>query len=414
MENSGSKSGISENTVRCTFRNCTAKFADVNDMKRHKSSDDDHEYCIQCDLDFPDWDSHVIHRVESSAHITCICGLDFRSLGGLERHQAQAHPVNQDIECPYCLQHFTRAANYVKHVEQGRCPKNLNSKIQMEANKQHKFIVKKILAKPEDFNFNTDSRPAAIVSDLETSEGGDDTETSSNTGGVDLFSVCDEDEEQMRLTHKTLLPDPGDLIDLKATIPKKKAWPSPSEAVVQEHQPARAATEEVDESEVKLARDLESNFAWELALAAKDQAFKQSNSANLMHSHNVRIINPQSESYDPSRFWDPNLEAFRCPYSHCDIEFNQNFTSAAELQEHMIKSHTITRIRCPACFKIFGTSASMVAHAETPIANCKLHRARNFGQLVDEITGGFLNILPKDGKYDTPLFKGVKPPKGFS
>ena len=94
------------------------------------------------------------------------------------------------------------------------------------------------------------------------------------------------------------------------------------------------------------------------------------------------------------------------------LHLNQNFDSAGDIKEHMVQAHTVTRIRCPACLKHFATSASLIAHAETAIGRCALKNSRNFGQIVDELSGGFLALRDEDGENDTPLFGAAKRPSG--
>ena len=81
-----------------------------------------------------------------------------------------------------------------------------------------------------------------------------------------------------------------------------------------------------------------------------------------------------------------------------------------EIKEHMITVHMVTGIICPVCFKRFKTSAALVGHCESPASRCKVHLARNFGQLMDEVSGGFLQLKDEEGEYDTPLFEAEKPP----
>ena len=72
----------------CTYLDCTLGFAKEKSMKKHK--EEDHHYCRLCDEDFPDFDGHLYHKLESDEHICCcICGEDFRSEGGRIRHERQ-------------------------------------------------------------------------------------------------------------------------------------------------------------------------------------------------------------------------------------------------------------------------------------------------------------------------------------
>ena len=57
-------------------------------MKRHK--DEDHDWCRLCDVDCADDEALLAHKVQSDMHICCdVCGEDFRSDMGKERHLRQ-------------------------------------------------------------------------------------------------------------------------------------------------------------------------------------------------------------------------------------------------------------------------------------------------------------------------------------
>ena len=224
----------------------------------------------------------------------------------------QSHPVDQDIVCNDCKQKFTRAAGYVWHVESGNCKKNTHSHQQLEAQRQHKHILKKILDNPENFNFRIE--PGSPGPELpEVAEEEDETET---TGGVSLTSLAfDEDEQQKQIAYEPLRPDLGDLINFGSLTlhDRQPQWPKPGEN-------ARGPSAELSARKKKdpVTKAIEYNQNWESALANRDKSYKANNSANLMHSQNASIYNPESQSYDPYRFWDARLQAFRCPYAECE------------------------------------------------------------------------------------------------
>ncbi|KAL9096840.1 MAG: hypothetical protein Q9165_000804 [Trypethelium subeluteriae] len=412
--------------ILCTYLNCNQVFEDEIMMKKHKISCSNHDYCRKCDLDFPDYDSHLSHRVESDAHITCDrCGQDFGSDSGLNRHKKQvrwtsdqltnvyreraaantSHPVDQNIVCKDCGVKFVRAAAYVRHIESGHCRKNANSHHQLEANKQHKHIVRKILENPEQFNFRVGARPGM---DIVNFEDDDDEEDSETTGGVSIETAFDEDEEQKRVTYESLRPT-RPVVDLMSFDDKdeshqkpssKGKWPTPAEA---------AGADEGSINEPHVAKAIKSLQEWESALAFKDQEHRASNEGNLMQFENARIYNPDSRSYDPYRFWDTQFQAFRCPYPECDENKRRRYDSAMEITQHMVDEHTVNRIRCPTCFKHFQTSAALMSHCEAATGRCRIQRTRDFGVLIDNLSGGFLTLSTEEGENDEPMFEAQKP-----
>ena len=82
------KSAKQDSNVPCTYEDCTRGFTNVSDMKKHKT--EDHEWCRICDVDCADDTAMLEHKVQSEMHICCdICGEDFRSDKGKERHMRQ-------------------------------------------------------------------------------------------------------------------------------------------------------------------------------------------------------------------------------------------------------------------------------------------------------------------------------------
>ncbi len=74
----------------CTFPECNASFATQGQLKRHKKSTPEHDYCGICDEDFEDDQAFLIHKIESTKHIVCpMCSKDFRSEEGQQLHIKQ-------------------------------------------------------------------------------------------------------------------------------------------------------------------------------------------------------------------------------------------------------------------------------------------------------------------------------------
>lgn len=72
----------------CTYNDCTLGFMRAKELKTHKQ--DSHYYCRLCDEDFGDFNDLLCHKLENEEHICCcVCGEDFRSEGGRDRHERQ-------------------------------------------------------------------------------------------------------------------------------------------------------------------------------------------------------------------------------------------------------------------------------------------------------------------------------------
>lgn len=90
--------------VQCTYADCSKYFETEQDMKYHKTSAPEHDYCKKCDVDCLDFEDLTQHKVSamqpflegrmrhnkdvSPAHIVCeFCGMDFKSFGGRDKHR---------------------------------------------------------------------------------------------------------------------------------------------------------------------------------------------------------------------------------------------------------------------------------------------------------------------------------------
>ena len=96
------KSAKHDSKVPCTYEDCTRGFTKEVDMKRHK--DEDHEWCRLCNVDCADDEALLEHKVQSEMHICCdICGEDFRSEKGKERHMRQVSSYILNSSLPRSL-----------------------------------------------------------------------------------------------------------------------------------------------------------------------------------------------------------------------------------------------------------------------------------------------------------------------
>jgi len=63
-----------------------------------------------------------------------------------------------------------------------------------------------------------------------------------------------------------------------------------------------------------------------------------------------------------------------------------------ELEKHIEDQHKIDRIRCPSCLKLFKSYTGLIAHCESASSTCRLAKSDKLGQMIDEFSGGFLNV----------------------
>ena len=81
-----------ESNFPCTYEKCTRGFMTKKAFNRHK--EEEHDYCRVCDEDYEDGDKLFEHKMSSRNHICCgVCGQDFQSEGGRDKHVRQVRQV---------------------------------------------------------------------------------------------------------------------------------------------------------------------------------------------------------------------------------------------------------------------------------------------------------------------------------
>lgn len=229
----------------CTYQNCQKRFDSVKQMKGHKLSAPEHDYCKKCDLDCDSWEDLTQHKVslmsewmhnrsqskdESPKHITCeFCGEDFKSFGGRKKHRTQYHPADQSLECPAkeegCSGLFTRASNMIAHLEQGQC--HYITAYQFRVSVQHKHVQNEIGKNVDLFVANLGRNPAfAAINDnpglvTDGSEVQDDED-----GGVALGNLIDREDEAQKGGYEPMKPE-VDLIGRRVPLTRNnlETWP---------------------------------------------------------------------------------------------------------------------------------------------------------------------------------------------
>lgn len=69
----------------CTYADCDLSFDDEDARAAHK--DMEHDYCMRCNVDFPNDEALLMHKIESVKHVVCpICGAEFSTGSGRDQH----------------------------------------------------------------------------------------------------------------------------------------------------------------------------------------------------------------------------------------------------------------------------------------------------------------------------------------
>ncbi|PWY88917.1 hypothetical protein BO70DRAFT_359231 [Aspergillus heteromorphus CBS 117.55] len=363
--------------VRCTIPKCRLYFASDVAMKKHKVIE--HEYCIRCDEDFEDDERYLIHRIQSEKHIVCpMCASEFRCEGGRDTHIRNLHRAHQRVTCVGCKQKFNQASALVRHIEEDDCPEIPMTRLLHEQSK--KFIIKEALRTGEGTGLPT----------LPDPEGVDESE-----GGVKLTGPLEADDG-IGLSHPSLINAP------------KGAFSSAMLAFEDEEKGGACAANPKSHADTA-GKGKEKAQAPPAAFPGDENApFGKQIDAG----YTLRLID---RNWDPTRFFSSLSGLYECPCG-------KNFKDMRVFEHHMLaKSNarpclpslvlhkpgytpTYPLPRCPGCLRMFKSTAALVAHCESGTIRCNLNDGPKFGDIIDEVSGGFVKAvgLHTDGtvKYE--------------
>ncbi|EAW14507.1 putative C2H2 finger domain protein [Aspergillus clavatus NRRL 1] len=358
--------------TRCTFPNCPRLFDSVEEMKRHKRFTPEHEYCSRCDEDFQDEQRLLIHKIKSNKHIVCpICGIDFRSEGGRDVHIRQNHRAEQNLECYGCKAHFKSASSMMRHIEDDECPGITRARLLQEKSK--KLIIKQALKVGE-------GSPMPIIPGPSDNDDID--------GGVKVDPNPLEYDNREAMAHQPKLGEHDPTASVSAMLALKH-WPQPPGR-------ARAAVGAVPVelmafSELAIVNGTRAQ-GWkgkEPLRAIQESAEQEENqghrpfgvAATFDAGQTLRTL---QSNWDATNFFNSYSGEYVCP---CGARFN----TMKEFEEHMImKSQGGRGMQCPGCQKFFKTTAALVAHCESASTRCYINDNHQFGQIIDEMTGGLI------------------------
>ncbi|EFR04786.1 hypothetical protein MGYG_07793 [Nannizzia gypsea CBS 118893] len=422
MENE--KPSSSSRAFPCPYEGCLQAFASAGQLVNHKKFTPDHEYCERCDEDFKFEEDLLLHKMKSSRHIICpICFDDFRSEGGRDMHIQQFHREEQNIECIGCKAKFLRAAPLMAHVEQGQCEKISLDKYRMRR-------VEKKAVKDKMNEHLTVQHSFLLSSAASSVDGG---------VGVTIESVLEEspdktaeiEAKKASITEKmSAMELGGDRFDSFAPVPESvrsiKQWPTLREGDGEDEEsdhggPSSRSNFKDDDlmafSEASYARSrggherptIETVIPrpGPLSASASDSGSGWDTSrvipARTLTEHEASRKITLSES-ELSKFFSDVHGTYICP---CDTSFK----TKGALQQHIASGvHAAGVARCPVCLRMFKSSAALVAHCESATKRCRINQTRNFGQVIDEISGGIIGAAGRndDGTVRFEAAPGAK------
>ncbi|KAF7118122.1 hypothetical protein CNMCM5793_007515 [Aspergillus hiratsukae] len=352
--------------VLCTFLNCPRRFNTVEEMKKHKSSAPEHEYCTRCDEDFENEERHMIHKIKSNKHIVCpICGVDFKSEGGRDIHIHQMHRAKQTLTCYGCKAIFHNASGLMKHIEDDECPEITKRRLLQERSK--KIMIKQALTGGVGSALPIIPRPGDA----------DDVD-----GGVKVNMNPLEYDNREAMANPPKSGDGGAALSQKhwpelKTAAKARAADNPTPADLMAFFDL-AIADKAGEGEWKGKGRL-------ITIAESEKENDESENLFAVGTPDAgKVLRFLQNNWDPTTFFDSYSGEYVCPCK-------KRFKTMKQFEEHMLmKSQGARGIECPKCHRRFKTAAALVAHCEAPSRRCNINTHSQFGTIIDDVSSGVI------------------------
>ncbi|KAL4931972.1 putative C2H2 finger domain protein [Aspergillus undulatus] len=373
---------------KCTFPNCKFSFRTDQEMKKHKSTYLDHEYCPKCDLDCESEEQILLHKIKSKKHIVCpICGIDFGSEGGRDRHIRQFHRTSQNLTCHGCQDTFRSAAGLMRHIEDGECVAISSDRLLFEQSK--KLMRKEALEIPAaplpiaPSIFDADGEGGVAIP-MTLGERNREAMANQPTNKDDgIQDLIDEHWPKLGINDSSFGNGLGDLMaftDVSVTEnpkPKEKDKNKENENVGwhdkgREHVAVSAIT--VGSGSASTSRagtDIAapSGGAGALSIGPPDAGL---------------VLEKIYRDWDPANFLDEFSGEYVCACG-------KRCLTKEGFEKHVLsKSQGSRQMQCPGCLKIFRSTAALIAHCESASMRCDVNETNLYAKIIDEVSGGMI------------------------
>lgn len=352
----------------------------------------------------------------------------------------QMHPKEQNILCPGCGEHFSRMAAFVCHLETGLCRTITNN--DFISHVRHKHFAHKALQDPASIRkWDTKGEQDKAAEDSED-EGGVVIDFGGNIEAAGLQTPLEPHRKEYKVGPNVVeafasLPtrpsrldsrhvsdrsarSPGELegsddeletkmADLSFNGPEidikgkgRMLDPTPAEAAAGNKRVTAWTAGN------RLAKSFSGSASAKVPAATPDMSWDdrfavteaENNKGNLLKD--VSIANPDRPGFDVEKFYNYITEAYECPWASCD----KSFKAVCDITHHLRYNHEAVDTKCPVCQKKFKSIHALVAHCEAINSRCYVKHTKGYGELINRVTGGFVNATIKD--RDDVEFKQTK------
>ncbi|KAI8627658.1 hypothetical protein F5Y19DRAFT_486595 [Xylariaceae sp. FL1651] len=384
--------------------------------------------CPKCHVVYPTTDELLKHQ-GSAKHFACDqCELSFWTQEGLEAHKQKNHRSNQDITCPGCEGHFTRAGLFYKHIEENKCKAIFASDV---ARRRETLLAwatelgqrggrQDDIPMPEESHIKKEDTWATDIKSEATvpSEPVTTSEISRRPGifQANAHRVYYRAEDFPDIPSNEYRPYPEDFPALgghhshQGTSSHAGSASAITSSRGLEHQEGNVWREGkvLFPKTSNHARTTYNAVAPPVSYdtppaAVPHRAIQHPTSNNKIRTIHApigdveasapqaptqQIIDPDHPDFNPAVFHNEILDKWVCPHMSCGTKLK----SAPGLTAHLRSpAHTGGRIPCRGCRKVFTTTAALIQHMETT-STCNIRQSDDFRAMLGQATGGLLDV----------------------
>ncbi|KAL4949188.1 hypothetical protein BDW69DRAFT_198288 [Aspergillus filifer] len=381
--------------IKCTFPICTFFFRTDKEMRKHKATYPEHEYCTKCDEDFSSEEMLLLHMIKSPRHIVCpICGIEFGSEGGRDRHIRQFHRTGQNLTCQGCKDTFRSASGLMRHIEEGQCPaissdrllfeqsKKLMRREALEASKAP--IIKPTLVDADDDedggvsismgvgeksreaianqpgSCNRNVRARDMISEHWPELPGGKTQQGDLMSFAEVSNAIDDIAQDIKTQDK----------DKETNIWRPKIYERHTPSVVGSHSGSGAAS----------SAGIPSGPGTDVA----SKPSPGSGTLSIGPPDAGLVLERIYRDWDAKNFYDGFSGEYVCACG-------RRCRTKDSFEKHVLsKSQGSRRMQCPGCLKIFKSTAALIAHCESATTKCNVNEMNLYAQIIDEVSGGMV------------------------
>ncbi|KAK8032234.1 hypothetical protein PG990_001968 [Apiospora arundinis] len=351
-----------------------------------------------CDKVFTSAADLYQHQYRKS-HWTCAkCQINFHDGTTLQKHDAERHLPEAELECPGCNSVFQRPSSLMNHIESDRCA----------VLKPH--MIHKARKRRADFAKGLGSLNPANDGDLflevdEKDVNADIRPWFQPDRVVRNFVEMNDDDEDLLLMHEPETP--------KAVTPKDepdlylKGINQAPDLLTGDNLAAldRAFDEDHAEQDAGPWASKENQlFPNKIFREIEDE--NQVIPVDMTKRTEQRVVDPNKPGYNPAVFYEPYFEKYKCPHLRCGKKFDRS----GGLTSHLMgPNHRVggMRISCPYCFKLFVTMTDAIAHIESANKKCQIRGSDLFREFMANVSGGLIDAFmtqPQGIAFNVPKY----------